>query len=160
MSRYLARCFCGNTMALSYAVYDGVSYTHTPGPDFPRCRYLHTVGIASVPQKVGVWKYLAEGGLPEDVSFGIWHPWWSSSNRAWKTDPGVCDIYTTTGCDIFTTTGCDIYTTAFGTEVEEPHQADHFGPEERYYGSQWGCKFSPEHLSLTKAPIISSLSQS
>ena len=70
--------------------------SHPPGPIF-HARYLdrrNSVGAKKVAFET------PRGELSEDVSFGIgtyWHllalsvPSWLSSNRAWKTAPGLCD---------------------------------------------------------------------
>ena len=51
---------------------------------------MSTVGIASVPKRSAL-EYIDES-FPKTYR-SVLAPFWLSSNRAWKTAPGVCDIH-------------------------------------------------------------------
>ena len=72
-----------------FTPYTTVYTTHTLG------RFsmldISSVGIMSVPKKVGVGKHLAES-FPKTY-YSVMAPSWLSSNRVRKTAPRVCDVH-------------------------------------------------------------------
>ena len=68
-------------------------YYTPPGPIF-KARHLHSSwNSATGTKKVDVGNTSPRRELSEDVSFVV-GALWLSSNRAWKTAPGVCVTYT------------------------------------------------------------------
>ena len=80
-------------------VYDGWCTSRTAGPIF-HGRYLHSRDSVGA-KKRRLWKHLAES-VPKTYG-SVLASSWLSSNRAWKTSPGGCVIFTV----VYDTLNCE-----------------------------------------------------